>query len=149
PRRDGLVDQTVALANRQRVERAFPIFCSALQVEQRFEGPGKPRVELERPLGELARRLPLALALGLQKEAAQAQLLGIGRGQHGLEDAPRCGPVADELSRLGTQKMGERLVWQRLARLPRVSDGQWAVAGTDGDHAARQRAQPALLPPSI
>src|SRR6516164_1232698 len=72
PGRDRLVDQIVTLANRQRVERALPIPRAALQVEQRLDGPGKPRVELERPLGELARRLPLALALSLQKEAAQS-----------------------------------------------------------------------------
>ena len=97
-------------ADRQRVERALPVAGPALQIEQRLDRPVELGVELQRALGELARGLLLALALGLEEQAAQAELLGVGGGQHGLEDAPAGGPVAGELGRLRAQQVGQRLV---------------------------------------
>ena len=47
-----------------------------------------------------------------------------------------------ELRRLRAQQMRERLVGQRLARLAGVAGGQRAVAGADGDHAAREASSP-------
>ena len=146
---DRLVDQAVAAGDGERVERALPVAGAALQVEQRLDRPGELRVERQRALGELARGLRLALALRFQEQAAQAELLGVGRGQHGLEDAARGGAVAGELGGLRAQQVRERLVGQRLARLAGVADGQRAVAGADGDDAARQRIEAALLPPPV
>ena len=37
----GLVDQVVALADRQRVERALPVLGPALQIEQRLDRPAE------------------------------------------------------------------------------------------------------------
>jgi hypothetical protein len=45
--------------------------------------------------------------------------------------------------------VGERLVWQRLASLAGVAQRQRAVAGADGNHAARQRIETALLAPAV
>ena len=136
-------------ADRQRVERALPVAGPALQIEQRLDRPVELGVELERALGELARGLLLALALGLEEQAAQAELLGVGGGQHGLEDAPAGGAVAGELGRLRAQQVGQRLVRQRLARLAGIAGGERAVAGADGDDAARERIEPALLAPAV
>ena len=78
-------------------------------------------VEPQRALGELAGGLRLALALRFQKQPAQAELLGIGRGEHRFEDAPRRRPVAGELRRLGTQKMRQRFVGKRLSCLAGIA----------------------------
>ena len=101
---DGLVDCALPPPDRQGVERTRPVAGSALQVEQRLDRPVELRVEFQRALGELARCL-LALALGLEEQAAQAELLGVWGGQHGLEDAPAGGPVAGKLRALRTQEV--------------------------------------------
>ena len=132
-----LVDEVLAPRDGQRVERALPVLGAALQIEQRLDRPVELGIELQRALGELARGFLLALALGLQEQAAQAELLGLGRGQHGLEDAPRGGAVAADLGGLRAQQVRQRLVRQRLARLAGVADGERPVAGADGDDAAR------------
>ena len=75
---DVLVDEVLPLGDRQRIERALPVAGAALQIEQRLHGPVELGVELERALGELARRLLLALAPRFEEQAAQAQLLGVG-----------------------------------------------------------------------
>ena len=54
-----------------------------------------------------------------------------------------------ELRGLGAQQMRQRLVGQRLARLAGVAGGQRAVAGADGDDAAGQRIEAALLPAPV
>ena len=54
-----------------------------------------------------------------------------------------------ELRGLRAQQMRERLVGQRLARLAGIADGERAVAGADGDDAARERIEPALLPAPV
>ena len=146
---DGLVDAALPPSDGQGVERALPVAGPALQVEQRLDRPVELGVELERALRELARRLLLPLALGLQEQAAQAELLGVGGGQHGLEDAPAGGAVAGKLRGLRAQQVGQRLVRQGLARLAGIAGGERAVAGADGDDAARQRLEPALLAPPV
>ena len=73
---------------------------AALQFEQCLHRPVELGIALQGALGELARGFRLALALGFQEQAAQAELLGIRRGQHGLEDAPRGGAVAADLGGL-------------------------------------------------
>ena len=45
--------------------------------------------------------------------------------------------------------MRQRLVGQRLAGLQGITCCQRTIAGTDGDHAARQRVKPALLAATI
>ena len=67
----------------------MPIAGPALQIEQGLHRPGELGIELQGALGELARGLRFAFALGLEEEAAQAELLGVRGGEHGLEDAAR------------------------------------------------------------
>ena len=117
----------------------------ALQIEQRVDRPGKLRVERHRALGEMPRSVDFAFALRLEEEAAQAELLGIGGGEHRFEDAPRRRAVAGKLRGLRAQEMRQRLVRQRLARLDRGAHGGRAVAGAERDHAARQGVEPELL----
>ena len=79
---------------------AGPIAFAALQVEQCVDRPGEFRVEGDGAFGEMTRGLGLALALRFEKEATQAELLGVGRGQHGFENAAGGGAVASELGGL-------------------------------------------------
>ncbi len=58
----------------------------------------------------MARSLCLADALRFEEEAAQAELLGIGRGEHGFEDASRGRAVAGDLRGLRAQEMRQRLI---------------------------------------
>ena len=132
-----LVDQAVAATDRKGVERALPVAGMALQIEQRLHRPAELGVERQGTLRELPRGLRLAFALRLEEQAAQAELLGIARGQHRLEDAARGGAIAGQLRGLGAQQMRERLVGQGLARLAGVTGGERRVACTDGDDAAR------------
>src|SRR5262249_28062355 len=122
----------LAPAYLQRLERALPILRLAEQTEQRLDRPRKTRIEPQRPLGELASGLALILAHGFQKKTPQTELLGIGRSQHGLENAPRRCSIAIELRRLRSQQMRERLVRQRLAGLQRKPACKSAVARADG-----------------
>ncbi len=135
------------LASVERFERAGPVGLLALQVEQGIRRPAELRVQAERPLGVLAGGFPLALALGLEEQAAQAELLGVGARQHGIEYAPGRRAVAGQLGGLGAQQMRQRLVRQRLAGLDGVAGGERAVTGTDRDHAGRQRVEAALVAP--
>ena len=130
----------------ERLQRAGPIRLAALQIEQRVDRPGELGVERDGALGKVARGLRLALALRLEEKAAQAQLLGVGRGQHRFEDAPRRRAVAGELGGLRAQQVRQRLVGERLARLQRGAHGGGPVAGAERDHAARERVEPELLP---
>ena len=144
-----LFDDVLAARDFERMQCSGPILRAALQLEQRFDWPAQLGIALQRPLGELAGRFVLALALGFEEQAAQTELLGLGRGEHGLEDAPRGGAVAADLGGLRAQQVREGLVRQRLARLGRIADGECAVAGADGDDAAGERIEPALLTAAI
>ena len=144
-----LVDDVLAARDFERMQCGGPILRAALQLEKGFDRPAELGVALQRPLGELAGRFVLALALGFEEQAAQAELLGLGRGEHGFEDAPRGGAVAADLGGLRAQQVREGLMRQRLARLGRIADGECAVAGADGDDAAGERIEPALLTAAI
>src|SRR5690606_8036911 len=85
---DGLLEMAVALAGGERVECACPVRSPALQLEKRIDRPSELRIEPQRALRDLARCLVLAFALGLEEEAAQAELLGFPRPEHGFENTP-------------------------------------------------------------
>ena len=66
------LDVMVAARDAERLERAGPVARLALDVEQGLDRPGELRIEAKRPLGELARRLPLTLLFRFEEEAAPA-----------------------------------------------------------------------------
>src|SRR5262249_21124529 len=103
--RHAAIDQTIAAADSERLERALPVAGMALQVEQRFHRPAELGVECYRALGELPRGLRLTFALRFEKQAAQAELLRIARCQHRLEDAAGGGAVSRQLGGLRAQQM--------------------------------------------
>ena len=142
---DGLVEVAILLGGGEGIEGVVPARLAALQGKQRLGGPAELGVDAQSALGELAGGLCLALALGLEEQAAETQLLGVGLRQHGLEDAPRRGSVAGELRGLGAQEVRQRLVRQRLASLDGVARGERAIASADGDQAAGQGIKAALL----
>ncbi len=118
-----------------------------MQPEERLARPRQLGVQPKGALGKLTLGLLLVLTAGLEEQASQAELLGVGRRQHCLEDAPRRRLVAGELRCLSAQQVRQRLVGQRLACLKSVARSHGAVAGTDGDHAGGERVEPAPLAP--
>ena len=139
------VDVAMPARNRQGLERMGPVRCHALQLEQCVSGPAELRVELEGAFRELSCGNRLMRLFGGEKQAAQSELLGIGRAEHGFEDAARGRAIAGKLGGLGAQQMCQRLVGQGPARLQGKACGEIAVAGADGDHAAREGVEAALL----
>ncbi len=81
----------VGAGDGERVERALVIAGARLQVEQRIDAPAKLGIALDRLLGERAGRLVVVAAPRFEEQTAQAEQLGLGPVEHGLEGAPRRG----------------------------------------------------------
>ena len=111
------LDVAVLAGDADGLQRTGPIVVAALQVEQAIDRPGELRVERDGAFGKVAGGISLMLALRFEEEAAQTQLLGVGRTQHGFENAAGRRAVTGELRGLRPQKVRQRLVGQRLARL--------------------------------
>src|SRR6478735_1977537 len=86
--REFLVDVAVLASDGKRIQGSAPVSLLALQIEQGVDGPSELGVEADGAFGELPRSLCLTLMLGFEEKAAKAELLGIGRAEHGFEDAP-------------------------------------------------------------
>ena len=97
------LDVPVLSGDRDGLQGTSPVTFPALQVEQPIDRPGELGIERHGALGEVPRRFFLGFALRLEEQAAQAELLGVGRGEHGLENAPSGRAVAGELGSLRAQ----------------------------------------------
>ena len=109
------LDIAVLASDGERVQRAIPVASTGLHVEQSIHAPAKLRVTADHLFGERAGGFGILAALGLEKEAAQAEELGLGAVQHRLKRASRRRPVTLELRGLGLQQFRQRLVRQRAA----------------------------------
>ncbi len=140
-------DMTVLARDGERIQRALVIARARLHVEQGVDAPGQLRIALDRLLGESPRRLVVVAAPGFEEQAAKAKQLRLGAIEHGLEGAPRRGPVALELGGLRPEQGGQGLARQVAAGDAGIALRKRAVADADGEEPAGQRVISLLPPP--
>ncbi len=126
-------------------ERARPIPAPGAVVEDCLTGPGRGRARIGAHR-ILQRRRMVAGAPRLDMQAAQANAERFRIFKHRVigRDGPR--PVSGELSRLGLQKLGHRLVADQPVRVVSVFGRTSRVSRANREHAARQSLETSLTP---